>query len=61
MSERAKNLKTDVSPNVGYSSPLELDIGEELRHIGYRTVLGVGSSSFRKDLSIVDLEELSAR
>jgi truncated hemoglobin YjbI len=52
--KRPQNLETAVRRDAGYMSPLEIDVAEEVRRLGYRIVPWVGSSSFRVDLGVVD-------
>jgi hypothetical protein len=53
---RPKNLTNDVTREM-YSSPLELDVAEEIEQMGYKAVPLVGSSSFRVDIGVIDPEE----
>ncbi len=50
---RPKNLE-ETRGDAGFSSPLEMDVAEEVEGLGYEVVPSVGSSSFRVDLGVVD-------
>ncbi|MCW3979588.1 MAG: DUF4011 domain-containing protein [Candidatus Bathyarchaeota archaeon] len=52
--ERRPKYHETVTRDIEYSSPLELDVAEEVRRLGYGTVPWVGSSSFRVDIGVVD-------
>jgi hypothetical protein len=52
--ERRPKYHETATRDIEYSSPLELDVAEEVRRLGYGTVPWVGSSSFRVDIGVVD-------
>ncbi|KON31136.1 hypothetical protein AC482_01795 [miscellaneous Crenarchaeota group-15 archaeon DG-45] len=57
--KRPNILEVEAPPSLGYGSTLEMDVAEEVRRLGYKSVPGVGSSSFRVDLGVVDPEDPS--
>ncbi|UCH57955.1 MAG: DNA/RNA helicase, partial [Candidatus Bathyarchaeota archaeon] len=54
---RPKNLEDAMRREDEYMAPLDQDVAEEVRRLGYRTVPLVGSGAFRVDLGVVDPED----
>jgi hypothetical protein len=50
---RPRNLEVTATGELYYSSPLEREVAEEVKRLGYLTVPWVGSGSFRVDLGVV--------
>jgi hypothetical protein len=51
---RPQNLDDVVVEEVSLTSPLDDEVAEEVKRLGYRTVPWVGSGVFRVDLGVVD-------
>lgn len=51
---RPRNLEDVAAEEIGLASPLDDEVAEEVKRLGYRTVPWVGSGVFRVDLGVVD-------
>ncbi|MBC8225245.1 DUF4011 domain-containing protein [Candidatus Bathyarchaeota archaeon] len=54
---RPRNLDDIAAEEVSLTSPLDDEVAEEVRRLGYRTVPWVGSGVFRVDLGVVDPDD----
>jgi hypothetical protein len=51
---RPRNLEDVATEEISLTSPLDDEVAEEVKRLGYRTVPWVGSGVFRVDLGVVD-------
>jgi len=51
---RPRNLEDVAAEEISLTSPLDDEVAEEVKRLGYRTVPWVGSGVFRVDLGVVD-------
>ncbi len=57
--KRPRNLTELIEKGVGFTSPLNDEVAEEVKSLGYNTVPFVGTGLFRVDLGIVDPDDSS--
>jgi len=56
---RPRNLEDVATEEISLTSPLDDEVAEEVKRLGYRTVPWVGSGVFRVDLGVVDPSDSS--